>query len=219
MMPKPRASQAVAVVARLLLETEAVAVNTENLFQFVSGILAPIYVDNRKLIAFPKARREIVGFFVDILKEDSKVGDFDLVAGVATGGIPWAAWIAQEMDIPMAYVRPEVKDRGKRRLVEGALQVGQKVIIVEDTVSTGSSTVNAVQSVRGAGAVVNHCLAIFSFGAPATLERFHRFDLEPYSLTQLAPVLTAAQSIGYIDHLQAEAIRKWAKETWDSALT
>lgn len=219
MTPQLRASQAADVIARLLLETEAVAVNTEDLFQFVSGILAPIYVDNRKLIAFPEARREIVGFFVDLLKEDPGVGDFDLVAGVATGGIPWAAWIAQEMDIPMAYVRPEAKGRGKKRQVEGALQAGQKAIIVEDTVSTGSSTVNAVQAVRGAGATVNHCLAIFSFGAPATLERFLRMDLEPHALTQLAPVLTAAQSIGYINHLQAEAIRKWAKETWKSTLT
>ena len=108
------------VVAQLLLDTKAVAVNSEDLFQFVSGIRAPIYIDNRRLIAFPAARRQIVGFFVDILSGDLRREAVDVVAGVATGGIPWAAWIAQEMNLPMAYVRSDPKDRGRQQQVEGA---------------------------------------------------------------------------------------------------
>ena len=113
------------VVAQLLPDTKAVAVNTEDLFQFVSGIRAPIYIDNRRLIAFPAARRQIVRFFVDILSGDLRREAVDVVAGVATGGIPWAAWIAQEMNLPMAYVHSEPKDRGRQQQVEGAIQHGQ----------------------------------------------------------------------------------------------
>jgi orotate phosphoribosyltransferase len=205
-------------VARLLLETNAVSINTEDLFQFVSGILAPIYVDNRRLIAFPRARREIVGLFVDILREDPGVHRFDLVCGVATGGIPWAAWIAQEMDIPMAYVRSEAKNRGKKRQVEGALQTGQSAVIIEDTVSTGSSTVNAIEAMRNVGALVSRSLAIFSFGAPATAERFGELGVKPSALTQLGTLLSIARGIGYISPPQSEAIKRWARETWTSPL-
>jgi orotate phosphoribosyltransferase len=205
-------------VAQLLLDTEAVAVNTENLFQFVSGIRAPIYIDNRRLIAFPAARTQIVGLFVDILSKDLRREAIDVVAGVATGGIPWAAWIAEEMNLPMAYVRSEPKDRGRQRQVEGAIQPDQKAIVVEDTVSTGSSTANAIDALRRAGAVVSHCLAIFTYDAPATLEMFRHSNIEPHALTKLASLVAVAERCGYIDSRQALSVRNWASSVWRSAI-
>ena len=136
------------LVAKLLFEVQAVTLNTENFFKYVSGILSPIYIDNRRTISFPQARKIIVGEFVKLLTNQVGVANIDVVAGVATGGVPWAAWIAHELDLPLIYVRSSAKDRGLQKKVEGVLQPGQKVIVIEDLITTGLSSINAVETIR-----------------------------------------------------------------------
>ncbi|MGL4896988.1 MAG: orotate phosphoribosyltransferase, partial [Cetobacterium sp.] len=146
-------------IAKSLLGTEAVRLSVKDPFTFVSGIKSPIYCDNRKMIGFPKERQVVVDAFIEVLKEK----DFDIVAGTATAGIPWAAFIAQEMNVPMAYIRGEKKAHGAGRQIEGAEFEGKKVIIIEDLISTGGSSIKAVAAAREAGAIDVEVLAIFSY--------------------------------------------------------
>src|SRR3989344_1858851 len=119
--------------AKILVETGAVTFRPRQPFRFDSGILSPVYVDNRLLISGPHERKKIIKFFIQKIKE---LGIPDVVAGTATAGIPHAAWIAQILDIPMVYVRSKAKDHGKGNMVEGTLKRGQNVMVIEDTVST-----------------------------------------------------------------------------------
>src|SRR5262245_52524696 len=119
-------------IAQLLLEIKAVALNVKQPFRFASGILSPIYCDNRLIISYPEKRKIIIDAFLQIIKEKNL--NYDVVAGTATAGIPHAAWIAERLNKPMIYVRSKAKEHGKKNLVEGLLQKGQKVLVVEDLV-------------------------------------------------------------------------------------
>jgi len=145
-------------VAKILLEIKAVTLNAEKPYRYASGIFSPIYCDNRLLISDVAKREKIIDYFVQTIK-DNKL-QFDVVAGVATAGIPHASWIADKLKKPMVYVRSSAKEHGKHNQIEGRLEKGQKVLIVEDLISTGGSTLDAVSAVRDAGGVVTHSLAI-----------------------------------------------------------
>ena len=134
-------------VAKSLLSTGAVKLNVKEPFTFVSGIKSPIYCDNRKMIGYPVERQVVVDEFIKKLSEK----DFDVVAGTATAGIPWAAFIAQLMNKPMSYIRGEKKAHGAGRQIEGADFEGKKVIVIEDLISTGGSSIKAVEAARNEG--------------------------------------------------------------------
>lgn len=146
-------------VAKSLLKTGAVKLNVKEPFTFVSGIKSPIYCDNRKMIGYPAERKVVVDEFVKKLSEK----DFDVVAGTATAGIPWAAFIAWEMNKPMSYIRGEKKDHGAGRQIEGADFAGKKVIVIEDLISTGGSSIKAVEAARNEGAASVEVVSIFSY--------------------------------------------------------
>ena len=214
MPEQPDPGQSIATqVSHQLLEIKAIAIDTVNLFRYVSGILSPIYVDNRRTISFPAARRLVVDCLVETLKTDIQVANFDIVAGVATGGIPWAAWVADRLELPLVYVRPLAKDRGMKKQVEGLMEPGQRAVIVEDLITTGLSSVNAAEAVRSEGGQVDYCLSIFAFRSPAALTRFSDHQLSPYSLTTLPTLLATAQSEGYINAEQLAAVELWASTT------
>ncbi|MGL5981806.1 MAG: orotate phosphoribosyltransferase [Cetobacterium sp.] len=199
-------------IAKSLLGTEAVRLSVKDPFTFVSGIKSPIYCDNRKMIGFPKERQVVVDAFIEVLKDKQ----FDIVAGTATAGIPWAAFIAQEMNIPMAYIRGEKKAHGAGRQIEGADFEGKKVIIIEDLISTGGSSIKAVAAAREVGALDVEVLAIFSYEFEKAYKNFEHDKIFWTTLSNFASLIDVATEENYIDLEDSEIALKWNKspDTW-----
>ncbi len=173
-------------VARLLLDAGAVAIDVEHPFRYTSGILSPIYCDNRLLISFPEKRRRIVGWMAERLEAAIGRAGVDVIAGTATAGIPYAAWLSDRLDLPMVYVRAAAKEHGRGQRVEGRLQAGQRVVVVEDLVTTGGSSISTVEGVEEAGGKVVGCVAIFSYELPRAAEAFEARGIPLFPLTGLS---------------------------------
>src|SRR5690625_1273644 len=159
-------------VARDLLHIEAVQIKTEkaDYFTWTSGIRSPIYCDNRLTMSYPDIRKRIVAAFVEMLSKSSY--EPDVIAGCATAGIPHAAWLADELDLPMVYVRSKPKGHGKGNQVEGEVNQGQKVLVIEDLISTGGSSIEAAAALREAGMDVVAVFAIFTYGIDRSVNAF-----------------------------------------------
>ncbi|MCK4714016.1 MAG: orotate phosphoribosyltransferase, partial [Candidatus Aenigmarchaeota archaeon] len=183
-------------IAKLLLKTKAVTLSTSKPFTWASGIHSPIYTDNRVLLSHPIERRVVIDAFVEEIQNECP--DFDVIAGVATSGIPWASWVAEEMDKPLVYVRGKKKDHGRENLIEGRLEKGRKVVVIEDLISTGGSSVSAVEAIRQAGAEVSHCFAIFTYGLKKSVETFKNADCKLITLTDFSTLAELASETGYI---------------------
>lgn len=195
--------------AKILVETGAVSFRPRQPFRFDSGILSPIYVDNRLLISGPKERTKIIKFFIQKIRQ---IGFPDLVAGTATAGIPHAAWVAQQLNIPMVYVRAKAKDHGKGNMVEGVLKRGQKVIIIEDTVSTAGSSIRVIEAIRKLGGKVASEVAIYTHTLKVAQENFKEHKVKFHPLTDLKSVTEVAQKLGYLKQDQTNSIIEWARD-------
>ena len=149
------------LIAGHLLETKAVKLSPEKPFLWASGWHSPIYCDNRKLLSYPSIRKDIIAAFVSVITENFK--NVDIIAGVATGAIAWGALVAEKLDKPFIYVRPKPKDHGLGAQVEGDLPKGAKVVVIEDLISTGKSSLSAVDALEKNGAIVDGMVAIFSY--------------------------------------------------------
>lgn len=204
-------SQARYHIAQILLELKAVSFNVEELFNYVSGIQSPVYIDNRKVISYPEERKTIVRYFVDLAREEIGQSNFDIVAGTATAAIPWAAWVADRLDVPFIYVRPLSKDRGLKKQIEGVLEPGQRALIIDDLITTGLSSSNVAQVIRAEGGTAEFCVSIFSFSAPAAVKRFQTHQLRALSLTNLSFLLEVAKDRGYLEDSKIEAVEQWAE--------
>lgn len=198
-----------AKVAGLLLDSGAVFFRPKQPFRFDSGILSPVYVDNRRLISLPKERKIIIRELINLIK--NKVGIPDVVAGVATAGITHAAWIADSLNIPMVYVRPKPKDHGRENQVEGIIRRGQKVLVVEDMVSTAGSSVSAIGALRKLGAKVTGEVAIYTHQMKESHNNFKKIKITFSSLTDLTAVAVMAKERGYFKKDQLETILAWGK--------
>lgn len=196
-------------VAKSLLQTGAVKLNVKEPFTFVSGIKSPIYCDNRKMIGYPAERKVVVDEFVKKLSEK----DFDVVAGTATAGIPWAAFIAWEMNKPMSYIRGEKKDHGAGRQIEGADFVGKKVIVIEDLISTGGSSIKAVEAARNEGAASVEVISIFSYEFDKAFKNFAANDIPWESLSNFSALLELAREEKHLTEEEAEIASSWNKNT------
>ncbi len=152
------------ITAKILIDTESVLFRPENPFVLTSGKKSPIYVDCRKLIAFPAERQQLMKMGGDVLKSTGIVDSFDVVAGGETAGIPYSAWIADVLNKPMAYIRKKPKGFGRGARIEGNMNEGDNVLLVEDMTTDGGSKVSFVEGIREAGAKCNHCFVIFSYG-------------------------------------------------------
>ena len=194
-------------VAKILLELNAVSLNTKKLFKYASGIMSPVYTDCRVLMAYPDKRRLIRDFYIQAIQNSGI--EFDVVAGTATAGIPHAAWIADELKLPMVYVRGKNKDHGKENLMEGIIEKGQKVIVIEDLISTGDSAINSVNAVRTAGGQVTHVFSIITYGLKKADENFEKNNLKLISLTNFKEVLDQAQKLNYINNEDIKIISEW----------
>ncbi len=168
-------------IAKILLESKAVTLRPEKPYRYASGILSPIYCDNRVLISLPEKRKIIIDSFIDLIKS-SKI-EFDVVAGTATAGIPHAAWIAHKLDKPMIYIRQKTKGHGKENSIEGILTKKDRTIIIEDLISTGGSSVGAVKAVKAKGGIVDACFAIFTYEMKKAKESFREVKCKVHTLT------------------------------------
>ena len=196
-------------VAKSLLQTGAVKLNVKEPFTFVSGIKSPIYCDNRKMIGYPVERKVVVDEFVKKLSEK----DFDVVAGTATAGIPWAAFIAWEMNKPMSYIRGEKKAHGAGRQIEGADFTGKKVIVIEDLISTGGSSIKAVEAARNEGAASVEVVSIFSYEFDKAFKNFADNNIPWESLSNFPALLELAREEKYLTEEEAEIASSWNKNT------
>ena len=201
-------------IAEILLNIHAVMLRTKPPFRWTSGISAPIYTDNRLLISYPKEREFIVNSFIKLIRKN-KI-KFDGFAGTATAGIPWASWLAQKLKKPMVYVRSETKDHGKENLVEGKVEDGKSYIVVEDLISTGSSSINTINAVREKNGIVENCIAIFTYELEKAKNNFENTNVKLMTLTDLTNLTEIALKRKYISREQLSHIMDWTKhpEGW-----
>jgi len=194
--------------AHLLLQIGAIGIEQGEPFTFASGLTSPMYCDNRLFLSRPAERKEIVERLCALIEE--LAGDeWDAVAGVASSGIPFAAWIVARFDKPMVYVRPAEKDHGRKRQVEGGLAAGKRVALVEDLVTTGGSAVAAVSALRDAGYVCNYCVSIFDYGFAAASEAFRENGIEHKTLTDFDRVVPVLHERGQASDADVERLKRW----------
>jgi orotate phosphoribosyltransferase len=203
-----------AKVAKFLLQKQAVKLNPDKPFTWASGWKSPIYCDNRKTLSFHNVRTYIRQQF-KFLVED-KIGKPDVVAGVATGGIAHGVLLAQELGLPFIYVRSAPKGHGMGNLIEGDVQSGLKILVVEDLVSTGGSSLNAVNALREAGCVVTDMVAVFDYDFNVKRENFKKAKCNLISLTDYEHVINTAIELNYVHENQLELLKEWRNnpEEW-----
>jgi orotate phosphoribosyltransferase len=193
--------------AELLLQINAIKLNSKNPFTWASGWKSPIYCDNRIILSFPAVRNYIRDEFAKHIEE--KFGKPDVIAGVATGAIGIGILVAEAMGLPFVYVRPEPKKHGRQNQVEGFLQKGQNVVVVEDLISTGGSSLLAVEALRNEGANIKGMVAIFTYGFPVSKERFEATNLDVFTLSNYENLLQKAVDKQYVSENELETLRAW----------
>ena len=193
--------------AELLLQINAIKLNSKNPFTWASGWKSPIYCDNRITLSFPAVRNYIRDEFVNQIED--KFGRPDVIAGVATGAIGIGILVAEAMGLPFVYVRPEAKKHGRQNQVEGFLQKGQTVIVVEDLISTGGSSLMAVEALRNEGANVKGMAAIFTYGFPISEEKIAEAKLEVYTLSNYENLIEKAVEKQYVSEEELETLQSW----------
>lgn len=201
-------------MAELLLRIKAVRISVAEPFTWASGMKSPIYCDNRITLSYPPIRTFIRQQFTAVIKDE--IGHLDVIAAVATGGIPHGALIAQDMALPFAYVRTNRKVHGLTNQIEGIIESGQRVIMIEDLISTGGSSLGAVQAVKDKDAVVKGLLAIFSYGFDVADQRFKDAECKVFTLTDYDHLIKQALENNYVREADMEMLRKWREdpENW-----
>ena len=197
-------------LAKELLAIEAVALRPNNYFTWTSGIKSPIYCDNRITMSYPSIRREIAAGMVEVIKE--KYPAVEVIAGTATAGIPHAAWVSELLDLPMIYVRDSAKKHGKTNQIEGRILEGQKVVIIEDLISTGLSSLKVAKALREAGAEVLGVVAIFSYELKKAHEAFSQAEVEYVTLTNYPVLVEEAVASDFIHQDDVEKLLEWRNE-------
>ncbi len=178
------------IINELLLSKEEIKIDTQNLFRWSSGILSPIYCDNRKMLSFPKERKIIIKAFCEKIQYLNI--DYNCIAGVATGGIAWGMMIAEHFDIPFVYVRSEPKKHGLENQIEGCLPENSKVIVIEDLVSTGGSSLNACLALKKKGVKIEYLISIFEYVFPQAKLHFLNYQIPFDSLTDFHSLIQTA---------------------------
>lgn len=202
------------IVAAKLIKIKAVKLQPSNPFVWASGWNSPIYCDNRKTLSYPQLRNFIKLELARIIRE--KYEEVDAIAGVATGAIAQGAMVAEELGLPFVYVRSSPKDHGLENMIEGDLKPGMKVVVIEDLISTGGSSLKAVEAIRADGSDVIGMLAIFTYGFPVAEEAFRKAKVELTTLSNYEAILEIALATNYIHESELTALQEWRKapETW-----
>lgn len=197
-------------VANLLLQINTIKVQPSNPFTWASGWKAPIYCDNRKILSYPHARTFIRDKFKDVIRH--KYPDVEVIAGVATGAIAHGVLVAEKLNLPFVYVRSTPKDHGLENLIEGDMRPGQKVVVVEDLVSTGSSSLKAAQAITNYGGHVLGMVAIFNYGFPQAAKNFADSGLELTALSQYDVLIKNAVKMGEIKESDLQKLMQWRED-------
>ena len=197
-------------IAKALIESSAIHIEPDEskFFTWTSGKRSPIYCDNRQLISYPTFRSEITKQFCSIIKKN--FSSVELIAGTATAGIPWAAWIAQELSLPMVYIRSKPKGHGLKSAIEGKFSAGQKTLIIEDLISTGKSSIEAIKHAQEDRLNILSLLSIFSYGLSESRENFAKNDINYQSLCSLSELLQFANDSGLIQSKDVDVIKQWS---------
>ena len=201
-------------IAKDLLEIEAVFLNPSDPFTWASGIKSPIYCDNRITMSYPKVRKEIAKGLASKIKE--AFPEVQVIAGTATAGIPHAAWVAEILDLPMVYIRSKAKDHGKGNQIEGRIVEGQKMVVIEDLISTGGSVLEAAEAAKREGADILGVAAIFTYELPKGKANFEKAEIPLMTLTNYSVLIEAALEDRYIDEQELTLLKEWKKdpENW-----
>src|SRR5215213_263012 len=215
-----RETDAAEITARILLETQSVLFRPDDPFTFTSGLRSPVYIDCRRLISFPRARRKLMDLAAELIERTSGFESLDAIAGGETAGIPFAAWIADRLSLPMLYVRKQPKGFGRNAQIEGELRDEARVLLVEDLASEGTSKLNFVRAIRQAGGRIDHAFVIFNYGIFPQIET--SLSAEGIQLLALATwwdVAMTAEKLGRFKPGQYEAVESFLKdpEAWSKA--
>jgi len=203
------AEESSAKVAEFLLQIKAVQLSPQKPFKWASGWNSPIYCDNRKTLSYPMIRNFIRQQFVQTI--EATYGKPDVIAGVATGGIAQAALVAQDLGIPMIYVRPEPKGHGLTNQIEGVVESGQNVVVIEDLISTGGSSLKAVKALRDAGCNVKGLIAIFTYGFQLASDAFEENNCPFQTLSHYDALIKQAIESKHIQEKDLESLSEWRK--------
>jgi len=190
-----------------LLDIEAVFLSPNEPFTWSSGIKSPIYCDNRLTLSYPHLRKEVAKAIAE--KIETHFPDIDVIAGTATAGIPHAAWVSDLMELPMCYVRSKAKGHGKGNQIEGKVQEGQKIVVVEDLISTGGSVITAVQALREAGCEVAGVVSIFTYELEEGKQQLHEQNIDYYSLSNYSTLLNVALERNIITDNDLDTLKAW----------
>lgn len=202
-------------IAESLLQIKAIKLSTTNFFTWASGWHSPIYCDNRMILSFPDVRRDVYESFSRIISKNFK--DVDIIAGVATGAIAHGALVAEYMEKPFIYVRSAPKGHGLANQIEGSFKAGQKVVVIEDLISTGGSSLSAVEALRSAGCQVVGMVAIFSYGFEIAKKAFQEAGVELFTLSNYETLIKTAVKDGYIKDDEMKTLLEWrqAPDKWN----
>jgi orotate phosphoribosyltransferase len=198
------------IFAQKLLEVKAVKLQPQEPFTWASGWKSPIYTDNRKTLSFPRLRSFVKLELCHLIQENFP--EAEAVAGVATGAIAQGALVAEELGLPFSYVRPKPKDHGMGNQIEGEIEKGAKVVVVEDLISTGGSSLKAVQALRDYGVEVVGMVASFTYGFPVAEEAFREAGVKLLTLSDYEHVVAEAAKTGYIKDEEQPILAKWRKD-------
>jgi orotate phosphoribosyltransferase len=201
-------------IATHLLEIGAVSLEPNEPFTWSSGLKSPIYCDNRLTLAYPHVRNAIADGLAALIR--THFPDAEAIAGTATAGIPHAAWVSERFGLPMCYVRSQAKGHGKGKQIEGKVDKGQKIVVVEDLISTGGSSLNAVRALREEGCQVLGVAAIFTYGLEKGKQAFAENNVEVHTLTDYDTLIETAVELGVVTEQDLATLRKWREnpEEW-----
>ncbi len=198
-----------AAVANILLDTNVIVINAANPFVYASGTISPIYCDLRLLMGFPEERDRIVRMLTLAISHTVDHKEVDVIAGVATAGIPWAAWVAEALGKPTAYVREAPKEHGRQQRIEGGVRPGQRAWVFEDLTSTGGSAISAALALRAEGAKADYCFSIFTYEFRHTQQAFADAGIRLVTLCGISTLLEVAHARGRLTEEDELTVREW----------
>ncbi len=196
-------------VEERLLEIKAVFLSPKKPFTWASGIISPIYCDNRLILSYPEIRHEIEMALAKLVSE--KFSNAEILMGTATAGIPHAAYVSEYLNLPMGYVRSSSKDHGRNNQIEGHYEEGNKVVVIEDLISTGKSSIEVIKALQEANLEVLGCVSIFSYGFQEAKEAFDKVGVPYYSLANFNELVQIASELNYIDKEDLSDVLEWRK--------
>ncbi len=200
-------------VAKALLDIKAVSLSPSNPYTWASGIKSPIYCDNRLTLSYPKVRNLIEDGLTKIVKNEYP--ECEMIFGTATAGIAHAALVAERLDLPMGYVRSSSKAHGKQNQIEGRVIPGSKVVVIEDLISTGGSSVKVVETLKEEGLEVLGVVAIFSYNLPAAIQTFEQAEVDYKTLSDYDTLVEVAVDTNYVTKLELNKLKQWKKDPKD----